>query len=750
MKLKYLIPLALIFAIAIALFIMSDSTETSVTWQTLGNKKEGNTTSYIQRFTIKSNEDIDKLCFNQFARKMVPVNTEDSVVEIVPGYYYIKSPRLSSCNDSVVIDIEVYSMLSNICYAPDGVHIVTVDGKTSPVKFHRKSMIDNPTQWGIEGRDRMPYGDVIYTFNESLINDSTLNSRDTLGVYNVIPSFKNVTFLGGNYIGDGAITRKEIAHKNPEYYRITINDTVVIVEYASQRALMTAERMLSIHRLIPTDGIIPNAVIEDYPDLHYHGVMIDIARNYQSVADMKTIAEILANYRMNVLHFHFADDEAWRLEIPGLPELTDVGSRRGYTLDERDHLVQIFAGNGDPNTTGGTANGYYTRDEFIDLLKYCHKLGIDVIPEIESPGHARAAIKSMEARYRNIGDATYRLIEDGDSSRYTSAQSFHDNVMNPALPGPYKFMEKVIVELEAMYTDAGVPLRAIHIGGDEVPKGAWNGSKSAQKMITDQKLDGEKGLHAEFVKQIAKILSSRGIPMNGWQEIAVGHSNEYNAEIAPLVGGVNCWTLSSTKTDGATQQAINGGYPIILSNVNHFYLDQCYNYHPYEKGLSWGGVVDEFATLSGYVNELCPTDSTTKGKVIGVCGHVFAETLRSFPQLQYYLFPKMLGLAERAWNVNHTFTPAQLNNIIGERELPRLSLIGMNFRLHQPGIIIDNGTVKMNKPYADAIIRYTLDGTEPTMQSPIYTEPFTTDAEQIRARLYYLGNESVTSILYLK
>ncbi len=247
MKLKYLIPLALIFAIAIALFIMSDSTETSVTWQTLGNKKEGNTTSYIQRFTIKSNEDIDKLCFNQFARKMVPVNTEDSVVEIVPGYYYIKSPRLSSCNDSVVIDIEVYSMLSNICYAPDGVHIVTVDGKTSPVKFHRKSMIDNPTQWGIEGRDRMPYGDVIYTFNESLINDSTLNSRDTLGVYNVIPSFKNVTFLGGNYTGDGAITRKEIAHKNPEYYRITINDTVVIVEYASQRALKTAERMLSIH-----------------------------------------------------------------------------------------------------------------------------------------------------------------------------------------------------------------------------------------------------------------------------------------------------------------------------------------------------------------------------------------------------------------------------------------------------------------------------------------------------------------------
>ncbi len=748
MKLRYITILALILVAVFALIKISAKTETSVTWQTLGNKKEDNKTSYIQRFTIKSNADIDKLCFNQFARKMTPVNPEDSIVEIVPGYYYIKSPRFNSKADSIVVDITVHNSLTNISYAPDGVHLVTSDGKTLPVDFHRKSMIENPNQWSIEGRDRMPYGNSIYKFNEQLINDTTKNDRDYLGVYNIIPSFKNVELLGGNYTGNGEITEKEIIHENPEFYRITINNDIVLVEYASEQALKTAKRMLNIHKLIPADGVIPNVIIEDYPDLHYRGVMIDIVRNYQTVTDLKTVAEMLANYRMNILHFHFSDDEAWRLEIPGLPELTDVGSRRGYTLDEKDYLVQIFAGNGDPNTTEGTANGYYTRNEFIDFLKYCHKLGINVIPEIESPGHARAAIKSMEARYRNTGDDSYRLIEDGDTSVYTSAQSFHDNVMNPALPGSYKFMEKVIMELENMYKDAEVPLLAIHIGGDEVPKGAWNGSKSAQKMIQEKNLAGEKGLHAEFVKQIAKILSSLNIPMNGWQEIAVGHSEEYNKEITPLVGGVNCWTLSSTSPDGATQQAINGGYPIILSNVNHFYLDQCYNYHPYEKGLTWGGVVDEFATLSGYVNELCPTDSTTKGSVIGICGHVFSETLRSFPQLQYYLFPKMLGLAERAWNINHTFTPAQFNKLIGERELPRLSLIGLNFRLHQPGIIAENEVVKMNTPYPDAVIRYTLDGTEPTTTSSVYTQPFTSESKQIRARLYYLGAESVTTILY--
>lgn len=256
-------------------------------------------------------------------------------------------------------------------------------------------------------------------------------------------------------------------------------------------------------------------------------------------------------------------------------------------------------------------------------------------------------------------------------------------------------------------------------------------------------------MHAYFVQQLAKILSQRGIKMNGWQEIAVGHTPEYNAEIAPLVGGVNCWsTLPSHGHGGVTREAVNAGYPIILSNVNHFYLDMTYNYHPLEKGLNWGGTVDEFNSLAGYPAELCPTDSTTPGRIIGISGHVFAETMRSFPQLQSFLLPKMLGLAERAWNNSKTYTPAMFNNIICKKELPRLALRGWNFHLRQPGIIVEDGIVKMNSPYSGAVIRYTLDGSEPTMKSPVYTEPFASDATQIRARLYHLGKESVTTILF--
>ena len=176
-------------------------------------------------------------------------------------------------------------------------------------------------------------------------------------------------------------------------------------------------------------------MVEDYPDFHYRGLMIDVSRNFIPLSQVQSVVYKMASLRMNRLHFHIVDDEAWRLEIPGLPELTSVGARRGYTTDEKDFLAQLFAGNGDPNSTGGTANGYITREEFKDFIAFCYSLGIEVIPEIESPGHARAAIKSMEARYRNTGDDTYLLREYGDTV-FTSAQSFHDNIMNPALPGP--------------------------------------------------------------------------------------------------------------------------------------------------------------------------------------------------------------------------------------------------------------------------------------------------------------------------
>lgn len=749
----------LLFA-TLALIANTLSAKTSVTWENLGNSQDDAGAYYVQRFTVKNAAEVERLCFNQFARQMRAISPGDTIVEIVPGYYYVESPRFGTDADSVVIDIRTKGTLMSWNYAPDGVHIVKDGDVTEGVDYTRKSIIDRPEQWSLPGvKDHMPYGNEIYSFNESLA------TAETVGVYDIIPSFKSVTFSGGNSIFQSDadsqlnISYNKINHDNTEFYRITVKNNAIKVEYASDRAKMYADNAIyGWFNLGNGEITLPNAVIEDYPDLQYRAIMIDVARNFRTISDMADLVKLLAYYKINTLHFHIVDDEAWRIEIPGLPELTSVGSRRGYTLTEDDYLAQIFTGDGNPDNRNNSSNGYYTRDEFIAFLKACHEMGVNVIPEIESPGHARSAIKSMEARYRNTGDDTYRLIEDGDTSRYTSAQSFHDNVMNPALPGPYRFMEKVISEIALMYQEAGATLVGIHIGGDEVPKGAWNGSPSAQAMITAENLGGEKGLHAKFVRQIAKILSERNIPMYGWQEIAVGHTNEYNEATAPLVGGVNCWsTLAAHGHGGVTREAVEAGYPVILSNVNHFYLDMTYNYHPDEKGLNWGGTVDEFNSLTGYADELCPVTPTTKGRVIGISGQVFAETMRDHEnnwQLQTYLFPKMFGLAERAWNISPTYTPAKFNKVV-ERELTDSPTIG-SFHVRQPGIIVEDGMIKMNSPYTygngtNNRIFYTTDGSEPTMSSAEYTTPVAVgDATEIRAKLYMGNTASVTTILYVK
>lgn len=727
---------------AILVTIISNAMPT-LKWQSLGNCSDENGAYYIQRLSINGSTGVERLCFNQFARKMHTLTDGDTINEIIPGYYYLTSPRFGE--DSVVIDIRTRGQLNNVSYRPDGFHAVMKDGKVIPVEFTYESISSSPEMWQQNGKDRMPYGDAIYKFNE------TLKTNDKLGAFDIIPSFKSVTPTKKGYCQQAIKPIvKHITHDNYEFYRITINTDNAIIEAASEQAEKMA-RMALMKLWHRNNGKIPTAIIEDYPDFHYRGVLIDISRNNQPLETLENIAFKLAQYRMNKLHFHFCDDEAWRLEIPSFPELTQIGSRRGYTLDEKEYLVQIFAGNGNPDETKGTSNGYITRQQFVEFLKKCNALGIDVIPEIESPGHARAAIKAMEARYRRTGDPIYRLIEDGDTSKYTSAQAFHDNVMNPALDGPINFMRTVIGEIISMYKDAGAELTAIHIGGDEVPDGAWNGSPSAQALIKEKNLDGEKGLHAYFVKQIANILAERGIPMNGWQEIAIGHSDEYNADVAPLTGGVNSWTVFNPKAPidkHVSVQALKAGYPIILSNVNHFYLDQSYNYHPDEPGLTWGGVVDEFASLNGYPAKMCPVPDELKDKIIGLSGQVFAETLRSPAQLESYLFPKMFGLAERAWNADETYSNAHFNKLIAEKELPAFGN-DCNFHLRQPGIISNKGTIKMNSPYEKAVIRYTLDGSEPTIDSSIYTKPIKTDAKEIRARLYYLGKESVTTILYL-
>lgn len=536
-----------------------------------------------------------------------------------------------------------------------------------------------------------------------------------------------------------------------------------------------------------TPYLLEAVSIRDYPDLAYRGQMIDIARNFTAPENLKKLVDIFASYKLNVLHFHFCDDEAWRLEIPGLEELTAVGSRRGHTTDESQCLYPCYDGGYDPDAKT-VGNGYYSREEFIDLLKYAAERHVRIVPEIESPGHARAAIVSMKARYNKYfetdpGKATeYILSEPEDTSRYVSVQYYTDNLMNVALPSTYRFMEKVIQELNAMYQEAGLSLSTVHLGGDEVPRGVWMGSPKCQELMKEKGMTKAHDLSEYFITQMADVMQKNGLKFSGWQEVALGHTEEAHQQLRGQAAGVYCWN-TVPGSDEVVYQTANNGYPVILCNVGNFYMDMAYNGHPDERGLDWGGYVDESVSFSmlpfsiyrslrvDMAGNPIDLNNAEKGKtalteigkkhIMGVQGQLFAETIRSFDGVEYLLFPKILGLAERGWNAHPVWENlsgvreqqafnqalALYYEKISKSEMPYWAKHGINFRLPQPGLLVKDGNLYANVAIDGAEIRYTTDGSEPTAQSTLWKEPVKCGSLVVKAKTFYQGKESLTIIL---
>ena len=814
-------------ALAVAAVTMSAQSPIAVNWQMGQNNSVSN--NYSSRFVIKniSKQPLDsnwEFFFNQFSRSVsLPDGCPVDINEVSTTYYRVKpnaNYKALAAGDSLVIDVVMGGALVNKNYMPAGGHVVLNGDMTKPiaVKINR-SPLDKPGQW----RDHKAYpdGNYMYAYNEAI---NGFGDGYTGNDYDIFPAPKQVdiedgfTQVGslvsikygkwfqwggyrrakalltdelqkrGVYVSSGQKTVIELLldkklSTNGEYYTLRVHDGKISIHGVTQAALMNGVKTLMAALDHSKGHRLQNCFVIDWPDFGYRGVMLDIARNFViNPADFKRTIDLLSYYKINTIQFHFTDDEAWRLEIPGFPELTQVAARRGATLDEKGYLAQIFDGNGNPDDLSQCGNGYFTRDEFIELLKYARAHGVRIIPEIETPGHARAAIVAMKNRAMNNPTAEqFRLWDDKNESVFTSAQNYHDNVLNVASDDVYRFIDRVVAELEKMYKEAGLKLEIVHLGGDEVPNNAWAKSPDVQALMQREGLKTQHEVSEYYIKRISQQLAARKIRIEGWQEVALDHKPEFNAVVAPLVAGVNAWSTVGSRSDVPYRLA-NDGYPVILSNVTNFYMDMGYSWHQNEQGLHWGGKVDEFDAWSGLPANIyasartavdgTPLNITTAGdgkaklekpeNIIGIQAQLWGETLRSFDEVQYMLLPKMMGVSERAWTAvpewskDLTDTKAydearhQYNLKIGTRELPLLKGMGFNFRVGPPGIKVVDGMLLINTQYPDELVTYTLDGSEPTVDSPRWTAPVPvkTQPQVIKAKTFYLGHESVTTYLF--
>lgn len=524
-----------------------------------------------------------------------------------------------------------------------------------------------------------------------------------------------------------------------------------------------------------TSIAVPNCYVKDEPRFEYRGFMFDVARNFQTKETIFKMLDAMSLYKMNRFHFHFSDDEGWRIEIPSLPELTDVGGKRGFTLDSKEFLPTSY-GCG-PETGIYPGSGHYSRQDFIEILKYATERHIQVIPEIESPGHSRAAVKAMDSRYNkymklgNQEEAERYLLRDlNDKSVHTSAQLWKDNIMCVALPSTYTFMEKVIDEILLMYKEANAPIATIHIGGDEVPSGTWKLSPLCNKLIADdERLNSTDDLWYYYFDKMEKIMSKHNLSLSGWEEIAMRKTvldgkKIYipNPDFANKGFRAYVWNNGiGWGSEDLPYKLANSGYKVVLSCVSNLYFDLAYEKAPDEIGYNWAGFnnIDKlfyFIPLDYYKNtkedtEGNPIDSNLfngkerltdygKSNILGIQGQLFSENVRSTEILEYLLYPKLLALAERAWVQNPAWATetdqnkseelynkdwSKFVNVLGKKELPRLDyyLGGVGYRIPPVGAIVENGKVSANIQIPGFIIRYTTDGLVPTTNSEIYKTP---------------------------
>ena len=573
-----------------------------------------------------------------------------------------------------------------------------------------------------------------------------------------------------------------------ESYELNINSGSISI-FASDRAgalygLQSLKQILLVSQMENTP--IKNIKINDSPKFPYRGMLLDISRNFYGPKKIKQILDYLSFFKINHLDFRLTDDEGWRLEIPGLEELTEVGSKRGYTKDESENLIPIYGSGPDTDSTG---SGYLSKSEFIDILKYANDRNITIIPQISYPSHIRSAIVSMNARYQKymrLGDKDeaekYLLIDPDDESEYYSAQGFDDNIACICRESAFTFYEKVIDEIYLMYTEAGIQMKKFGVGADELPYGAWRKSPLCDKFMEEKSITGDyDALYQYQQRRIYDKLSSYGLTMTGWDDILLKltEKNQSETQIKDFFKDDDI-LLFVWKNDwgGGRQDMIykyaNLGYKTIMSNSSAFYFDMVDDKDFDNIGLSWSGyadykdmwtvdVFDIFNDSYGvkknnistdYINKSEKISPNNRDNIIGVQSQIWSETIVNEDILDYMFMPNIIVFSQKAWSQDDSWMNIsekelkdqtlemewnKFTNNIGQRVLPMVDNIfgGLSYDLPKPGGIIVNDSLYANTVFPGLDIKYTLDGTTPDSNSNNFNTPIKIkDDDIVHLRLF--------------
>ncbi len=418
--------------------------------------------------------------------------------------------------------------------------------------------------------------------------------------------------------GDAAMTLS-LEHSDDlaeAQYRIGFTPSAVCLTYASalgrDYGLTTLAHISTAAAANPGVFRFPaQGIIEDYPRHTWRGAHLDVVRHFWPVPDVMRFLDILAWLKMNIFQWHLTDDEGWRIEIVGLPDLTNIGAWRGANLP-------ILPQHGSGAYRYG---GYYSRLQIRQIVQHASALNIEIVPEIDVPGHSSAAMAAMPS----LKDPE----ETPDS--YHAIQGYPNNALNPAKPETYAFLETVFRQVADLF-----PGRFIHIGADEVDASAWHASPLAAKLKREKGLTSAGELQSHFLQRVQNLVRSFGKELAGWDEVSHGGG------IDPLGTVLVAWQKPEV-----IARLAKSGYGVVASPGQAYYLDMAQADGWNEPGGSWAGTVTPEASYEYEAASDLPPDLS--GQLIGVQACIWGEHLVNVALFNHMVFPRLAAVAEAGW-----------------------------------------------------------------------------------------------------
>lgn len=433
---------------------------------------------------------------------------------------------------------------------------------------------------------------------------------------------------------------------------------------------------------------VPLAEIHDHPRFGYRGMHLDVSRHFFSVHFIKKFIDLLSMYKYNTFHWHLTDDQGWRIEIKKYPKLQSVAAWRDETMiGHKRELPHRF--------DGKKYGGYYTQEQVKEVVKYATERHITVIPEIEMPGHAQAAL----AAYPSLGCT-------GGPYKTATFGGVFDDVFCAGKDSTFIFLQDVLDEVIPLF-----PSPYIHIGGDECPKVKWKACPNCQRRIKEEKLADEHELQSYFIKRVARDLQAKGKKVMGWDEILEGG----------LADGV---TVMSWRSTAGAVEAARLGSDAIMTSEDEYYFDHYQSLYPSEPVAAGGYTpLKEVYTYQPLPDSI---DASLLPKIKGIQGQLWSEYLYTEKQAAYMLLPRAIALAEVAWSPVSNLQYHQFLTRL-RKHPSQLKRIGwgmtsnfdeLTYSIHE----LQRGSLSfhLHSSIREADIRYTSDGSLPARSSRAY------------------------------